>query len=309
MTITTLPQPEQADPTVLKVNRSPSGMETKQHLSLRVSCGGGDRGASFIAHQYATYPFRLSGNLRLDPTDPHRVYAYIMNAGPGILAGDDLRLALQVGEGASIYLTDQSATKVHSRPQGGPKANQTWTMAVGANAYVEYVPEPVILFAAADFTQGMNITLHPQGRLVLGEIIVPGRLARGEFYEFERFQSRLRVETPDGLLCFADNQLLWGQSAGQSNRFRHSPFLAELPIMGNFVVVVPGVVLTQLTQVLQTYELSPGLRVGHSTLPGCNGILVRAIATQVSLIKQYQHHLLNCVRQLTGQPPLPDIPK
>ncbi len=308
MTVTTLPQSDQAD---LKkhpdpaVNLSPSLIEPKLHLSMRVSCAGGEQGPSFIAHQYATYPFRLSGNLRLDPTDPHRVYAYIMNACPGILSGDDLRLALQVGPGASVYLTDQSATKVHSRPQGGPRAHQTWTMAVGANAYVEYVPEPVILFKSADLTQRMQVTLHPQGRLVLSEIIVPGRLARGEFYEFERFQSRLRVENPDGQLCFADNQRLVGQGQG----FSHSPFLAQLPIMGNFILVVPGVELPLLAQALQTYERSPEIRVGHSTLPGCNGILVRAIATQVSLIKQYQHHLLNSVRQLTGQPPLPDIPK
>ncbi|MEM8810301.1 MAG: urease accessory protein UreD [Cyanobacteria bacterium P01_G01_bin.38] len=300
--VTALPQPEQIDP---RVNLSLAPTETKPHLSMRVSCAGGGQGSSFIAHQYATYPFRLSGNLRLDPTDPHRVYAYIMNACPGLLSGDNLQLALQVGARASLYLTDQSATKVHSRPMGGSTAHQTWTMAVGAHAYLEYVPEPIILFKSADVTQRMQVTLHPQGRLVLSEMIVPGRLARGEVYNFDRFQSRLRVETPDGQLCFADNQVL----LGQSNRFRHSPFLADLPIMGNFILVVPGVALTQLTQTLQTYRLSSELRVGHSTLPGCNGLLVRAIATQVSVLKTYQRHVLNCVRQLTDQPPLPDIPK
>ena len=310
MTLTTLPQSEQAnqtkpaDPTL---SQAPSLVEPKSHLSMRVSCAGGDQGLSFVAHQYATYPFRLSSNLRLDPTDLHRVYAYIMNACPGILSGDNLQLALQVGERASLYLTDQSATKVHSRPAGGPMAHQTWTIEVGANAYLEYVPEPMILFKAAALTQQMQVILHPQGRMVLSEIIVPGRLARGEFYDFDQFQSRLRVRTPDGQLCFADNQRL----TGQTNRL--SPFIADLPIMGNFILVVPGVSLSELTQAIQAnekiLELSSELRVGQSLLPNCNGVLVRAIATQVSILKTYQRHVLNCVRQLTNQPSLPDIPK
>lgn len=312
MTITPLPQSEQADqtkPADQTVSQSPSLVEPKPHLSMRLSCAGGAQDASFIAHQYATYPFRLSGNLRLDPSDPHRVYAYIMNACPGILSGDNLQLALQVGERASLYLTDQSATKVHSRPPGGATAHQTWTMEVGANAYLEYVPEPMILFKAAALTQRMQVTLHPQGRLVLSEIIVPGRLARGEFYDFDQFQSRLRVHTPDGQLCFADNQRL----TGRSNHLKHSPFIADFPIMGNFILVVPGVPLSDLTQAIQAnekiLEISSELQMGQSPLPNCNGLLVRAIATRVSLLKTYRRYLLNCVRQLTNQPPLPDIPK
>ncbi|MDA0268078.1 MAG: urease accessory protein UreD, partial [Cyanobacteria bacterium] len=285
---------------------SVSGSPAAPHLSMRVSRAGHPHGPSFIAHQYATYPFRLSGNLALDPTDPKRVYAYIMNACPGILAGDDLHLNLQLGAGASLYLTDQSATKVHSRPSGGADAQMTWTVQVGAEAYLEYIPEPVILFAASSLTQRMQVTLHPQGRLVLSEIIVPGRLARGECYDFDQFQSRLRVQTPEGALCFADNLRLWGQP----HPFQNSAFLTDLPIMGNFIVVVPGVSIADLTQMIQSYGLSvDDLRVGHSPLPGCQGVLVRAISTHVSLLKHYQHHLLNGVRQLTGNAPLPDIPK
>ncbi len=274
-------------------------------LSLRVACAKGEQAISFVAEQYATYPFRLSGNLRLDPSDRRRVYAYMMNASPGVLSGDDLRLAVQVGDRASLYLTDQSATKVHSRPMGGVPARISYRVQVGAGAYLEYVPEPIILFAAAALTQKMQILLHPQGRLVLSEIIVPGRLAKGEFYDFEEFQSRLQVNTTAGKRCFADNFRL----LGQSNRFQHSSFLTKWPIMGNFVVISPGIDLNNLSQTLQNPPFSDELRVGESPLPGCHGLLVRAITTHVSLLKDYQRHLLNCVRQLSGQPPLPEIPK
>lgn len=176
----------------------------QSHLWLRVACAAGkscDR--AFIAHQYATYPFRLSGNLPLAPDDPHRVYAYVMNASPGMVSGDDLRVVVQVGDRANLYLSDQSATKVHSKPLGGKSAQISYAIEVGAEAYLEYVPEPVILFTAADLSQQMTISVHPQARVVLSEIIVPGRLARGEFYTFETFQSRLQVTTPENRLILS----------------------------------------------------------------------------------------------------------
>lgn len=294
------------------LSKEPS-TERSPHLSIRVACSKENSDTSFVAYQYATYPFRLSSNLRLDPTDPQRVYAYIMSAAPGILSGDDLRLHVEVGDRASLYLTDQSATKVYSKPTGGESAQVEWTINVGAGAYCEYVPEPIILFNAAMLTQRMQVILHPQGQLVLSEIIVPGRIARGEFYDFERYQSRLRVQRPTGEVCFADNLRL----LGKTNRFKHSPLLSECPLMGNFIVVVPGVDLTQLVRAFESFSLlEDGLEDGpdrlqacSSRLPGCQGLLVRAIATQVSDLKAYQHHLLNCVRQLTGQVPLPPIPK
>ena len=285
----------------------PSAIRSPLHLSMRVAQAGSlsQTGRSFIAHQYASYPFRLSSNLRLDPDDPGRVYAYIMNAAPGVLSGDDLRSRVEVGDRARLYLTDQSATKVHSKPIEGSPAQVTLEIQVGNGAYFEYVPEPLILFNSAALTQRLDVTLHPHGRFISSEIIVPGRLAR-EFYQFEQFESRLRVQTPAGQLVFADNLRL----IGQANRFQHSAFVTAYPIIGTLIAAVPGIDLDTLIQKLQQHDIAADtLQVCESPLPGGNGILVRAIATQVSAIKAYQHFLLNCVRQLAGQPLMPTIPK
>ncbi len=279
-------------------------------LSIRTACSAADA-RSYIAHQYATYPFRLSGNLRLDPADSQRVYAYVMNASPGILSGDDLRWSVEVGDRTSLYLTDQSATKVYSKPPGGQTAKVAGLVQVGAGAYLEYVPEPVILFSAADVTQRLDVRLHPEGRLVLSEIVVPGRLARGECYAFETFQSWLQIEGFDRQLCFVENFRL----VGQTSRFRKSKFRICWPITATFVVIFPGLPLNQLSQALQLYIDEQGslqsdsLQACDSPLPNCHGLWIRAIATQVSVLKDYQRHILNTVRRLSGQPPLPIISK
>ncbi len=284
-------------------------IQTAPHLSLRVARSATDH-CSFMAYQYARYPFRLSNNLRLDPTDLHRVYAYIMNASPGILSGDNLHLSVEVGAEASLYLTDQSATKVHSQSavqrERGASAEVTWNIKVGGGGYFEFIPEPIILFKSAALTQRMEITLHSQAQMVLGEIIVPGRMARGEFYDFEQFQSRLRMQSPDGKLLFVDNLHI----LGRSNPFKCSSWLTDFPIIANFIAVVPDIELTHLARELERHAVPAAtLQVCDSPLPGCNGLWIRAIATQVSALKTYQRHLLSCVRQFSGNVPLPPIPK
>ncbi len=311
MVPTTLPQVEQKTESRKGDVQEVAGAESNfspLHLSMRVAQAASTNQTlqSFVARQYASYPFRLSSNLRLDPADTGRVYAYIMSAAPGVLSGDDLRLRVEVGDQACLYLTDQSATKVYSKPVDGLPAKVTLEMQIGEGAYLEYVPEPIILFNSAALTQRVEVTLHPSGRFISGEIIVPGRIAKGEFYGFEQFESRLRVRSPDGQLCFADNLRL----TGQANRFKHSAFVTDYPLLGNFVAVVPGIALDDLVEELQQHEIPAStLQVCESPLPGCNGILVRAIATKVNALKTYQRHLLNSIRQLAAHPLLPIIPK
>ncbi|PZO54479.1 MAG: urease accessory protein [Phormidesmis priestleyi] len=284
-------------------------IQTAPHLSLRVARSATDH-CSFMAYQYARYPFRLSNNLRLDPTDLRRVYAYIMNASPGILSGDNLHLSVEVGAEASLYLTDQSATKVHSQSavqqESGASAEINWKIKVGCGGYFEFMPEPIILFKSAALTQRMEITLHSQAQMVLSEIVVPGRMARGEFYDFEQFQSRLRIQNPEGDLLFVDNLNV----LGRNNLFKCSSWLTDFPIIANFIAVVPDIKLAHLARELERHAVPAiALQVCDSPLPGCNGLWIRAIATQVSALKAYQRHLLSCVRQISGNAPLPPIPK
>mgnify|MGYP001799677422 FL=1 len=277
-------------------------------LSLRVACEANSHAPhkSFVAHQYATYPFRLSNNLSLDPNDSDRVYAYIMNAGPGLLAGDDLQVVVEVCDRASLYLADQSATKVRSKPTQAPSAQITQTLKVGNQAYLEYVPEPIIFFPDAALKQKTQITLHPQGRLFFSEIVVPGRLARGEFYQFEQFESRLQIRSPDGILHFTDTLKL----LGQSNPFRDHALLTDYPVLGNFLVISPDLDLDLFSQEIEAIDVpSNALQVGSSPLPNCHGLSVRVMATQTSVLKQFQHHVLSTTRQRINQSPLPVIPK
>lgn len=277
----------------------------EKHLFLWMGCEV-HNGLSYVRRQYVTYPYRLSRPLALAPADISCVYLYIMNSSPGLLAKDNLRIALKLDAGTNLYLTDQSATKVHSMPLG-EKAKTHYEIEVGNNASLEFASEPLIFYTDSALEQSINITLHPTGQLFISEIIVPGRLARGEFYDFHYYFSRMEASTSDGKLIFADTM----QLDGQSNPFSHSKIFSSLPIIANLILVLPEIELKKLSLEVKSF-ISPGesaISAASSPLPNCNGLIIRVMAESTGIIKIYIQHVLNCVRKLSNRPALPEIPK
>ena len=277
----------------------------RDNLEMTLKC---DRvGQTVVTHQYTAHPLRLSGVFRLDSADSHRAYLYITNTSPGLLAGDNLGLSLKLEAGASLYLTDQAATKVHAMPITDTKAITDLKIEVGAEASLEFVPEPLILFADAALEQTTRIQLHSDAELFWSEIILPGRLARGECYEFDHYFNRLEITSISGELWFRDALHL----EGKHNLFKHSELFASKPVLANLIVVQPQTDLEVLGKNLENLEAAncPDLIVASSVLPESKGLLVRALASKTLGIKKYLKYALNCVRYLGDRSSLPYIPK
>ena len=80
-------------------------------------------------------------------------------------------------------------------------AEQLIRIEVEAGAIFEFVPDAAILFADSDFSQHVEVTLHPGALLLLHELVMPGRFARGEHLQFRRYANRLIVRDETGLIC------------------------------------------------------------------------------------------------------------
>ena len=277
----------------------------RDNLEIKLKCDRGDR--TIVTHQYASYPWRLSGVFRLDTAELHRAYLYITNTSPGLLAGDNLGLSLRLEAGASLYLTDQAATKVHAMPIAGTKAIVESKIELAAGASLEFVPEPLILFADAALEQTTRIQLHEGAELFWSEIMLPGRLARGECYQFRHYFNRLEITTNPGELWFRDNTHL----EGKRNLFKHSELFSSKPVLANLIVVQPQIDLEVLSKNLENLEAAncPDLIVASSVLPESKGLLVRAMASKTLGIKKYLKYALNCVRLAGDRPCLPYVPK
>ena len=277
----------------------------QNNLELNLKCDRTNQ--TICTHQYTTYPLRLSTVFRLDGANTNRAYLYTMNTSPGLLAKDELKISLQLENNTNLYLTDQAATKVHPMPIAGTKATVESKIEVEAGASLEFVPEPVILFADAALEQTTRIQLHEGAELFWSEIVLPGRLARGECYQFRHYFSRLEITTAKGELWFRDTTHL----EGKHNPFKHSDLFASKPVLANLVVVQPHTDIEVLSKKLEDLEAAncPDLVVASSVLPEDKGLLVRAMASKTLEIKKYIKYALNCVRYSGDRSCLPYIAK
>ncbi|MEB3339901.1 urease accessory protein UreD [Okeania sp.] len=260
-----------------------------------------------VTHQYTNHPLRLSNVFRLDATDMGTAYLYLTSTSPGLLAGDNLNLSLDLEKGASLYFTDQAAIKVHAMPITATKATTNTKIKVKAGARLEFVAEPLILFADAALEQTTQIQLDSNAELFWSEIMIPGRLARGEWYKFRYYFSQLKMISMTEEICFKDAIHL----EGKDNLFKDSDIFASMPILANLIVIQPNINRELLSQKLENIEAAncSEILLGSSVLPNNKGLLIRVLASKTIQIKQYIKYALNCVRNLTNRSSLPYIPK
>ena len=280
-------------------------------LSLKLD---GDGGKTVLSHRYMAYPLSVSPVFRLeenghgaDKLGAKRAYLYRMNTSPGLLAGDKIGMSVQLAAGAQLYLAEQAATKVHTMPDLAAQAVVNNWIEVGDRATLEFLPEPLILFADSSLAQNTEITLHATSGLTLGEIILPGRLARGEAYQFRQYLSRLRVSSPEGKVWFAETMRL----LGQGNRFAKSALFASGAVLGSLVLILPEVIATpqNLTALSATIdklvEPDSSVDLASSVLPEGRGLFVRAMAQTTREMQACFRGVVNGVRKLRSQPQLP----
>lgn len=154
-------------------------------------------GSTILVENYSRPPLQV---MRAIPDSAGCLCVYLLSPTGGVVQGDRYAVHIAVGEGVHALITTQSATKVYRMPEGC--AEQTIHIEVEPNAVCEFVPDAAILFADADYRQRIDIRLHSGALLILHEVVMGGRLARGECLQFRRYANRLVVRDDAGLLLY-----------------------------------------------------------------------------------------------------------
>ena len=282
----------------------------KEQLALKLERAASEKVSekTILSHRYMAYPLSVSPVFRLEENgtaaSTQRAYLYRMNTSPGLLANDALKISLQLASGSQLYLADQSATKVHTMPEKNAQATVDYQIDLGDRTTLEFLPEPLILFTDSALKQQTNVTIYPTAGLSLGEIVLPGRLARGERYQFRQYFSRLRVSSPQGRLWFAESMKL----LGKENRFVRAALFASGPVLGTLVLILPEAIATP--QALKTLSTqidaleTDTLNLASTLLPE-RGLFVRAMAQTTREMQSSFKAAVNCVRTLRGEALLP----
>lgn len=142
------------------------------------------KGRSVISSLKERMPLRASNCLY--PDESGAAFFYILNPAAGLLAGDRHDIFVRVKNKAHAVIFGQGATKVFRAPEYN-SSRQFTTINVEDDARLEYMPEVIIPYAEASFVGRTNLFLTKRASAFLWEITAPGRVARGEEYQYSLF--------------------------------------------------------------------------------------------------------------------------
>jgi len=254
-------------------------------------------GGTKLVHDYATVPFHVSGTLGHDP-HPDADTVFLQSPTGGIAQGDRHDVDIRVDGEAIAHVSTQSSEKVQSMNRN--YAASDTTLSVGAGGHLDYVPEPTILHADSRLFRDLRLDLADGATAVLGDIVVPGRLARGERFDFERYLSRVRVSGPDGLLFEDATHLAPGTEDPTA-----PGVLGDFTVYGTLFVVAPDADTAALSDDLHAAAADGEARAGASELPNGAGVGVRALGDRAELVQAALHAAWDRAREQLLDAPAP----
>ena len=135
------------------------------------------------------------------PAADEPLQAVLANTAGGVAGGDRLDYAVRLEDGAESLVVGQAAEKIYR--SAGEDAQLGATMAVGAGATLEWLPQGTIVFDGARLRRATEIHVDEGGRLLAGEILTFGRVAMGEAFRGGLLHDAWRVQR-GGRLIWAD---------------------------------------------------------------------------------------------------------
>jgi urease accessory protein len=113
-----------------------------------------------------------------EPHDPGVPLAVLVTTSGGLVGGDILDVAVSAGPGAAALVTTQAAEKVYR--SDGAVCEIRVALEAAPGSWLEWLPNETIVFDRARLRRRTVVSLAADARLLAGEIVVLGRLARGE---------------------------------------------------------------------------------------------------------------------------------
>lgn len=267
-------------------------------VDLRFATHGGGR--TFLAAQQVRYPFHLGRSLHF-PGDPAGMPTYYVQCSAGgLFDGDRVHWRVRADAHACVHLTGSASTIVHAARDGC--AVQEIDIEAGADSYVEYLPDPMILLPRARLASTVRVRVHPGASVLVWDAVVPHDHT-GQGATFDWIDACMHIEDQNGRLRARDRYRLHGGLQAQ-----HLPGVTgRFACQAGFAVVSAAQPLPQLQQALRTAlaEL-PSAYAAISALPAGAGLWLRCLAEDAHALRAALYSAWCAVRTaLIGAPPSP----
>ena len=227
-------------------------------------------GKTRLMHHFQQAPLQIFRPLYVDPVCPEMAFIYLIQIGGGTIQGDRYRLDLNCEAGSAVHFTTQASTKIYKADQN--YATHIVIITAGAGSFVEYLPDTNIPYRHSRFLQRTTVVIDPTATAIVGETVLPDRVAYGEFHDCDLFVGQTEVRRLDGKLLFADVTHLDPRKASRKTKGLLGPYdvLATL-----YLITTKFDPKVLIDRVRSNLSLQGAVLAGVSELPNSCGVSVR----------------------------------
>lgn len=237
-------------------------------------------GKTYLGRQYASYPFHICRTQFQDREIPGLATLYIQSCSGGVYEDDFLDLAFVVRKDAAVHVATQSATIVHTMPSGS--ASQLVQIQCERGAFVEYLPDPQILFPRSSYRSTTRVRLSEDAIAVVSDSILQHDPA-GNGDMFSSYRAEFIIENADSAVLAIDRLEL------QTSPQLCPGILGSFAAQGTLIVAclnLPSTIQHELMKI----KIDRGeAAIGVTLLPKSAGLLVRILAADGASLKRVMH--------------------
>lgn len=262
-----------------------------------------DAGRSIMRDLDRRAPLIVQQELYFDEGMPEMPCVYILSSGGPNVDGDRYRQHFVVRRDAYAHISTGAATKLAEMRYNYSGLRQE--IVLEENAYLEYLPEPVIPCRHTRYICDTDIVIDRTATLFYSEIYMGGRryFAEGESFLYDVLSVCTHARRADGERLFREKFVI--------RPYRHS--VRTIGVMADYEVFANVVVLTPKEHADRIYDSTPAyvdaenrLAVGITRLPGDCGLLYKVVGDETAPVKRLVREFCSAVRMQVKGRALPE---
>lgn len=277
-----------------------------KHGYLRLGFELDPRGKSILRDLDRRVPLIAQQELYFDQEMPEMPCLYILSSGGPNVDGDRYQQDITVKKDAFAWVSTGAATKLAEMRFN--YSGMVQNIVLEENAYLEFMPEPVIPCRHTRFISDTRLNVHPTATVFYSEIYMGGRkyYRDGELFEFDILSVCSHGERPDGEQLFRE-------------KFVIDPNVVpvrQLGVMGKFDVFANVIVMTPKEHADRIYAATDAfidrekkIAVGITHLPNDAGLLFKVLGMEPGPVKKLVREFCSKVRmEIKGKPVPKEFP-
>ncbi len=261
------------------------------------------RGKCILRDLERRVPLIVQQALYFDEEMPDMPCVYILSNSGQNMEGDRYRQDITLKEGAFAFVSTGAATKVAEMSCN--YAGMVQNIVLEKNAYLEYMPEPLIPCRHTRYISKTRLVVDPTATVTYSEIYMAGRkyYKKGELYQFDILSVCCTGARPDGKELFREKFVIRPE--------KENP--RALGIMGDFDVFANVIVMTPKEKADEIYAATEAfinkkkkIAAGITRLPNDSGLLYKVISMETCHVKKLVREFCSSVRKAVKGVPIPD---